>query len=143
MTPPSPTMSQHPPPSGPVRRGTLGARGKHIAPRSASTSLRRSRHRSGSVEFAQLLPSHLCRQRQILSVALHRLLSLPADDEAQEFLHLGVYRPIVRLIDIRVDLIEQRIGPAVHRFDGRSEEHTSELQSLRHLVCRLLLEKKK
>src|SRR5436853_3098893 len=27
--------------------------------------------------------------------------------------------------------------------DQRSEEHTSELQSLRHLVCRLLLEKKK
>src|SRR5437899_6544207 len=32
-----------------------------------------------------------------------------------------------------------------HRFGKarRSEEHTSELQSLRHLVCRLLLEKKK
>src|SRR2546425_3708017 len=31
------------------------------------------------------------------------------------------------------------------RFDapGRSEEHTSELQSLAYLVCRLLLEKKK
>src|SRR5205814_8862381 len=29
------------------------------------------------------------------------------------------------------------------RMAGRSEEHTSELQSLRHLVCRLLLEKKK
>src|ERR1039458_10619654 len=28
-------------------------------------------------------------------------------------------------------------------FRNRSEEHTSELQSLRHLVCRLLLEKKK
>src|SRR5258705_915964 len=28
-------------------------------------------------------------------------------------------------------------------FFHRSEEHTSELQSLRHLVCRLLLEKKK
>src|SRR5947199_10838954 len=27
-------------------------------------------------------------------------------------------------------------------FHLRSEEHTSELQSLRHLVCRLLLEKK-
>src|ERR1035441_3893632 len=26
-------------------------------------------------------------------------------------------------------------------YAGRSEEHTSELQSLRHLVCRLLLEK--
>src|SRR5258705_1724206 len=31
----------------------------------------------------------------------------------------------------------------LRRPDGRSEEHTSELQSLRHLVCRLLLEKKK
>src|SRR5947199_10776200 len=29
------------------------------------------------------------------------------------------------------------------KFLVRSEEHTSELQSLRHLVCRLLLEKKK
>src|SRR5947199_1426581 len=29
------------------------------------------------------------------------------------------------------------------RSGSRSEEHTSELQSLRHLVCRLLLEKKK
>src|SRR5262245_58757452 len=28
------------------------------------------------------------------------------------------------------------------RLEQRSEEHTSELQSLRHLVCRLLLEKK-
>src|SRR5205814_10229932 len=35
-------------------------------------------------------------------------------------------------------------GPASHKYDPnqRSEEHTSELQSLRHLVCRLLLEKK-
>src|SRR5258706_11227368 len=32
-------------------------------------------------------------------------------------------------------------GPAGHR--ARSEEHTSELQSLTNLVCRLLLEKKK
>src|SRR3989449_6301895 len=32
--------------------------------------------------------------------------------------------------------------PAVVRAD-RSEEHTSELQSRLHLVCRLLLEKKK
>src|SRR5437899_4717594 len=30
-----------------------------------------------------------------------------------------------------------------HTSAPRSEEHTSELQSLRHLVCRLLLEKKK
>src|SRR5438045_8978869 len=31
----------------------------------------------------------------------------------------------------------------VWKVNARSEEHTSELQSLRHLVCRLLLEKKK
>src|SRR5258705_4951059 len=33
--------------------------------------------------------------------------------------------------------------PAPRHRVRRSEEHTSELQSLRHLVCRLLLEKKK
>src|SRR5947199_3895404 len=33
--------------------------------------------------------------------------------------------------------------PAGPSSRPRSEEHTSELQSLRHLVCRLLLEKKK
>src|SRR2546422_3826005 len=31
----------------------------------------------------------------------------------------------------------------VREYDKRSEEHTSELQSRLHLVCRLLLEKKK
>src|SRR5262249_61920878 len=36
----------------------------------------------------------------------------------------------------QVDAIEERFGL-------RSEEHTSELQSLTNLVCRLLLEKKK
>src|SRR3989442_2304728 len=37
------------------------------------------------------------------------------------------------------------IGDPVRAFNGlsRSEEHTSELQSRPHLVCRLLLEKKK
>src|SRR5687767_15666960 len=33
--------------------------------------------------------------------------------------------------------------PYVTDAQGRSEEHTSELQSLAYLVCRLLLEKKK
>src|SRR5205814_10526968 len=46
-----------------------------------------------------------------------------------------------------VDLVQHRwaICVSLNRRCGtrRSEEHTSELQSLRHLVCRLLLEKKK
>src|SRR5262245_31049358 len=41
-----------------------------------------------------------------------------------------------------VDKRQHRRGRALERA-RRSEEHTSELQSLRHLVCRLLLEKKK
>src|SRR5205814_10116072 len=36
-----------------------------------------------------------------------------------------------------------RSSPSRSSASARSEEHTSELQSLRHLVCRLLLEKKK
>src|SRR5690625_6682478 len=34
-------------------------------------------------------------------------------------------------------------GPGLSPLSNRSEEHTSELQSRGHLVCRLLLEKKK
>src|ERR1039458_5324126 len=34
------------------------------------------------------------------------------------------------------------VAKATLKIYVRSEEHTSELQSLRHLVCRLLLEKK-
>src|SRR2546422_4192507 len=58
-----------------------------------------------------------------------------------ELLHVGA----VRLFVVRVE-----VSP--HEFfvirlhldaDDRSEEHTSELQSRLHLVCRLLLEKKK
>src|SRR2546429_5213396 len=37
----------------------------------------------------------------------------------------------------------EELGPRGHVNDIRSEEHTSELQSRLHLVCRLLLEKKK
>src|SRR5947199_10689065 len=37
----------------------------------------------------------------------------------------------------------QAVGAEPTDARVRSEEHTSELQSLRHLVCRLLLEKKK
>src|SRR2546429_7252489 len=38
---------------------------------------------------------------------------------------------------------EVETGPSSGNHPTRSEEHTSELQSRLHLVCRLLLEKKK
>src|SRR5258708_15206151 len=47
-----------------------------------------------------------------------------------------------RARSFRVD-IPKSIGDARLRTRPRSEEHTSELQSPDHLVCRLLLEKKK
>src|SRR3989449_6517749 len=53
------------------------------------------------------------------------------------------FRDIERLIGKK---IEQQIIPGFEPGSGyhsRSEEHTSELQSRLHLVCRLLLEKKK
>src|SRR3712207_8613888 len=72
--------------------------------------------------------------------------------------HVLVSRPDHSLALARCDL-QQRLGdpllsppsarlprkPAllVGREGGRSEEHTSELQSRQYLVCRLLLEKKK
>src|SRR5258706_10388018 len=41
-----------------------------------------------------------------------------------------------------LSLFDAKLGAATPTA-GRSEEHTSELQSLTNLVCRLLLEKKK
>src|SRR2546425_8333743 len=41
------------------------------------------------------------------------------------------------------DAAEVDQGREARGLDRRSEEHTSELQSLAYLVCRLLLEKKK
>src|SRR2546422_4181599 len=54
------------------------------------------------------------------------------------FLHVRV---VFRELD-QVAVPEQ-VRPAVSHLSDRSEEHTSELQSRLHLVCRLLLEKKK
>src|SRR5262245_64152087 len=47
---------------------------------------------------------------------------------------------MIRLTDEPTDVLGAN---RFRRVSDRSEEHTSELQSLRHLVCRLLLEKKK
>src|SRR2546429_6215493 len=46
----------------------------------------------------------------------------------------------LRRVSLRVHCINREDCPG---HVGRSEEHTSELQSRLHLVCRLLLEKKK
>src|SRR5690625_5796077 len=52
--------------------------------------------------------------------------------------YLEIFRPAAHLLEEKLfeDLSRRLID------QGRSEEHTSELQSRGHLVCRLLLEKK-
>src|SRR5207244_11137161 len=50
----------------------------------------------------------------------------------------------VKIEEPAARLLAERCGTDVRRLrNDRSEEHTSELQSPDHLVCRLLLEKKK
>src|SRR2546422_1889352 len=78
--------------------------------------------------------------RAIVRPLLHRLAptATPAVVEAvhavlRKLAHLSEYGILARLW----------FGSLLARVDRRSEEHTSELQSRLHLVCRLLLEKKK
>src|SRR5438045_4607593 len=49
---------------------------------------------------------------------------------------------VITIYGDRSFTFEMKTPPMSHFLKKRSEEHTSELQSLRHLVCRLLLEKK-
>src|SRR5258705_2858722 len=65
-------------------------------------------------------------------------LSSAIDDELARRRHGELFEQLYRHLYAADEILQSlwQAGP-------RSEEHTSELQSLRHLVCRLLLEKKK
>src|SRR5438876_6300858 len=76
------------------------------------------------------------------------LLSIVAGLDRLHHRHLDDARvgaAVVQNVILKISGIRLRLGDqAVHGgLDLRSEEHTSELQSPVHLVCRLLLEKKK
>src|SRR5947199_2667917 len=68
---------------------------------------------------------------EIYTLSLHDALPIYADD---------VLRDPERMLRLLCSAIGVDFSDAM--LSWRSEEHTSELQSLRHLVCRLLLEKK-
>src|SRR5690606_41426319 len=58
-------------------------------------------------------------------------------------LHLEVQDlPSRKAVELHLERLARKAQPAAG-LAGRSEEHTSELQSRENLVCRLLLEKKK
>src|SRR5262245_65259521 len=90
-----------------------------------------------------LQPAEIIPRRQ---VAVPRLRQLAAengggDQRAQHLRGAAGDREHACVAQVALQRIVTRI--ARRAPDLRSEEHTSELQSLRHLVCRLLLEKKK
>src|SRR5258708_23857432 len=72
---------------------------------------------------------------EIYTLSLHDALPIC------QFAHLRGILAAERPVCQRLQL--PQAGPAQTGLDTRSEEHTSELQSPDHLVCRLLLEKKK
>src|SRR5690554_7383908 len=55
---------------------------------------------------------------------------------------LGYYFPIKKSDQIQTTFYGSLYSRGTFEIKNRSEEHTSELQSRPHLVCRLLLEKK-
>src|SRR2546425_9621597 len=69
--------------------------------------------------------------------------SQPPHDHQRDYDHTGDGDPEAqRIVDERHATEVHTVDPGDHD-QRRSEEHTSELQSLAYLVCRLLLEKKK
>src|ERR1035438_9899652 len=72
--------------------------------------------------------------REGAGVRIFEKSAFPRHKVCGEFLSPAIL-PLLRRVGCEAGFLQLR--PAVLR----SEEHTSELQSLRHLVCRLLLEK--
>src|SRR5207244_12880048 len=78
-------------------------------------------------------------QPPLYTLSLHD--ALPICREARSGRHYWRHSP--RQVPHTASGPLRRRSPAMQRYSPRSEEHTSELQSPDHLVCRLLLEKKK
>src|SRR5258708_11590275 len=95
--------------------------------------------------------ARICKKSHIIILALACRSVLPLSVAAQEVTPpvvsrgaglLGAAGPNAMVGTIDLDVSVQGPDGAVIK-ETRSEEHTSELQSPDHLVCRLLLEKKK
>src|SRR2546422_2237979 len=89
---------------------------------------------------------------EIYTLSLHDALPISLSGAQTGFLTCGIgatmkaamARKRARVIGILLDVSCENIQLSRSRqLSSRSEEHTSELQSRLHLVCRLLLEKKK
>src|SRR3712207_7817850 len=82
------------------------------------------------------------------SVMVPRVLqALPTDERQAQELYARFRDRLQQISPVALDPVylpeNATESAAVKYIQGRSEEHTSELQSRQYLVCRLLLEKKK
>src|SRR2546427_971342 len=66
-----------------------------------------------------------------------------ADEVARSIKAAGGKALAIKADAADTEAVRLAIAKTIGAFGGRSEEHTSELQSQSNLVCRLLLEKKK
>src|SRR5205823_8250882 len=123
-----------------------------------STALRQNQSETAIAAYQEALTLHPEDTQAKLGIAQAKVQEKKLPDAEAQFQQVLNQSPnntdaIVGLAFIRLD--ERKFDDAVNLFDKacrlvpnrpdveRSEEHTSELQSLAYLVCRLLLEKKK
>src|SRR3712207_7859570 len=83
--------------------------------------------------------------RSLAQEPAHNLAGARLGERVGEAYLVGAGERPDLLRDVAGQLLPQlvrRLALAFERDEGRSEEHTSELQSRQYLVCRLLLENK-
>src|SRR3989454_9191937 len=129
------------------RQFVSGSAGREFLVIQSAANLAAGRGIGGHVEFPDKLP--------LLREYLDPVLSTLADVDEAFFRELGEMQiwdevlflrrrgsgPLVSRDRIVRDLAQRHSVTAPAALEGRSEEHTSELQSPCNLVCRLLLEK--
>src|SRR2546429_3387631 len=94
------------------------------------------RQASAKLEFGETLERYNGR----LLLRPYGLVGIRGDTD---FLLWQVAEDLDALVELQTALNRTDLGAVCSSTRARSEEHTSELQSRLHLVCRLLLEKKK
>src|SRR5262245_63395220 len=91
-----------------------------------------------ALRYAQLEQEHRALQQQVYHEAFEGMLGMsPPMQEVFAAIRRVAATDASVVISGESGTGKELVAQAIHR----SEEHTSELQSLRHLVCRLLLEK--
>src|SRR5690625_6786195 len=80
---------------------------------------------------------------KLFSLSVNRYIPEIVEDPLGSGLNTVRFSSQYGYVLLKAKITETLVKPMLFKLHFRSEEHTSELQSRGHLVCRLLLEKKK